>query len=89
MPGRKSQGVTVSDSNGLEGTEVLSSTPDLGIKVPFSMNNKLQNPPGSIKLKYHTLLALLEGLRCTWGPWCEDGSSQPSLQLHFNTGPQP
>lgn len=68
MSGRRSLGLTVSDSNGLEGNEVLSSTSDLGIKVLFSMNNKLLNLPGSVKLQYHTLLACLEGLRCTWGP---------------------
>lgn len=41
-----------SDSNGLEGNGVLSSTPDLGVKVPFSVNNKPLNPPGSIKVPY-------------------------------------
>jgi hypothetical protein len=60
--------MTVSDNDGLEGNKVLSSTPDLGLKVPFSVINKVLNPPGPITLKYWTLLACLEGFRCTCGP---------------------
>lgn len=68
---------------------VLPSMPDLGVKVPFSVNNKLLNPPGPMKLNYRTSLACLEGLWGTCRPWCGGSPSQPSFQLHFNSDPQP
>lgn len=51
-PGGRSQSQPVSDADGLEGNELLySSTPDLGVKVLFSVSNKLLNQPGS-KVSY-------------------------------------